>query len=194
MSNGIRPLGPGQFEHSLIGGLGDVVDDIRQIATDLGARPYRVFLLWTLAGGEERGEGDERLLAELELLPTPSVQDLTSITFAPYSAGKLPVGSVRVSQISTRYGEDVLAGNILPTGAQPDARRGDFFYEVREVEGLAGQCGPNEDGLVRQPLRKRYRLLGGPYRVPTRVMYEVILERASEDRKRDGRLGSNVFP
>src|SRR5689334_10543435 len=115
-----RPLAPGQFEHTLAARLGPVADKIRQIATNMGARPYRVYLVWTISGGAERGEGVERLVHEEELLPTPLVLDLTSIALQPYSAGKLPVGSVKVSQISTSYGEDVLSGVILPNGTKPD--------------------------------------------------------------------------
>lgn len=188
-----RPLPPGGFARTLVARLGPVADNIRQIATNMGARPYRVFLIWTITGGAERGEGTEQLVHEEELLPTPEVQDLTSIALQPYSAGKLPVGAVKVSQISTSYGEDVLAGRLLPDGRKPNERRGDFFYEVREVAAVAAPCGPSEEGLVREPERKRFRLLSGPYRPPTRVMYEVVLERSSEDRTRAGRLGSTVY-
>lgn len=186
----VRPLPPGGFARTLVANLGPIADNLRQIATNMGARPYRVWLVWTTTGGAERGEGTERVVHEEELLPTPLVLDLTAIAFNPYSAGKLPVGSVKVSQISTSYGEDVLTGTILPTGAKPDGKRGDFFYEVREVEDLGAPCGPSEDGLVRQPERKRFRVLSGPYRLPTRAMYEVVLERSSEDRTRAGKLGS----
>jgi hypothetical protein len=182
--HGPRPLPPGGFERTLVARLGPVADNLRQIATNLGARPYRVFLVWTLAGGAERGEGVERVVHEEELLPTPLVQDLTSLALQPYSAGKLPVGSVRVTAISTSYGEDVLAGTVMPDGRTPDKRRGDFFYELREVAAVSAPCGPNEQGLVREPERKRFRLLSGPFRPPTRVGYEVVLERSSEDRTR----------
>jgi hypothetical protein len=154
-----------------------VVDKVRQIATNLGARPLRVFLVWTAWTGERRGEGEERLLAERELLPTPVVSDPTAVLRNPFAAGTLPVGTVTVTEISTgQYAEDELRGWKLPDGSPLDEAVMDFFYEVREDGRTAG----------RAPERRRYRVLGDVYLDAENVQWRVLLERASPDRRRDG--------
>jgi hypothetical protein len=154
-----------------------VVDKVRQIATNLGARPLRVFLVWTTWTGERRGEGEERLLQELEILPTPVVSDPTAIARNPYAAGTLPVGAVSVTEISCgQFSEDLLRGWKLPGGDPIDERRMDFFWEVREDGRTAG----------RAPERRRFRVLGDVYLDAENVQFKVILERASADRRRDG--------
>lgn len=177
----VRPLAdPSRTLVARLGGrpgkLG-VVDRIRQIATNLGARPHRVFLVWTRWSGERRGEGREEVLSEKEILPTPKVTDLSSVVFNPYAAGKLPVGSVSVTEISTgQYSEDELRGWKLPDGGRLDEKTGDFFWEVREDGRTAG----------RQPERRRFRLLGDVFLDAENVQFRAVLERASEDRNRDG--------
>ena len=154
-----------------------VVDRVRQIATKLGARPLRVFLVWSTWTGERRGEGDEQLLVERELLPTPVVSDPTTIARNPYSAGTLPVGTVVVSEISSgQYNEDELRGWKLPDGSPIDETRMDFWYEVREDGRTAGT----------NPERRRFRVLGDVYLNAENVEFRVMLERASPDQRRDG--------
>lgn len=155
-----------------------VVDKVRQIATKLGARPLRCFLVWTTWTGERRGEGEERLLIEKEILPTPVVGDPTAIARNPYSAGTLPVGTISVSEISSgQYSEDELRGWKLPDGSPIDEVRMDFFWEVREDGRTAGKA----------PERRRFRVLGDVFLNAENVEFRVLLERSSEDMRRDGR-------
>lgn len=162
-----------------------VVDRVRQVATNLGARPLRVFLVWTTWSGARRGEGMESLLQELEILPTPVVSDPTAIARTPFAAGTLPVGTVSVTEVSIgQYAEDELRGWKLPGGEPLDELRGDFFWEVREDGRTAG----------RTPERRRFRLLGDVYLDAENVQWKVLLERASPDRRRDGSLAGSTPP
>lgn len=176
----IGPLTPEQAKKTLANKLGPLADRLRQKNTKFGIRPHRVFLTWTKFGGDERGEGHEKLLARLELLPTPRVDSLDSVTFSFFHAGTLPVGSIRVSEISVAaYTEDTLRGLKVPSGAYLDPAMTqipepyDFFYEVVED-------GRGDD----EPARERYRLLNRPFRRAGKVDWTLMLERTSPDRTR----------
>lgn len=169
-----RALPPGAAAQTVLARIAPAIDNARQIATNIGARPYQVFLVWGTWGGKERGEGTFVEKARLQLLPNPLVETM-SFSRNPYSAGVLPVGSIRVSQISTSYTQPLLTGGELPPGTQDfdlQNRRNEFFYEV-----VQDDRSPTEN-----PERARFRLLSGPVLMPTRVSWEMQLERASEDR------------
>lgn len=197
MSRTPRPLGsPFAARATLAHRLASRADRIRQIATGIGVRPYRCFLTWTKYTGEERGEGKERLMARLEILPTPRVSDLTAVNYRQWSIGAVPEGSIRLDRVScAAYTEDALRGLELPYAprdAQPPAPGGqwathgpdfsvqfaddvDFFYEV--VEDGRG------DPL---PVRRRFKLLGGPFRQAGNVEWVILLQRADKDETRRG--------
>lgn len=186
-----RPLSPFQATRTLANRLGKRADNLRQFSTKFGARSKRVFLVWTRFTGEERGEGDEKVLHRVELLPTPRVSELTAVSRMPLIEGSLSNGGVRVDEISVyRYTEDMLRGLVVPgepgTPGTPIAPKGakrdtnpriDFFYEIvddgRQGEGLAE--------------RQRFQLIGYPTRLESRVQFAVFLQRSSADLGRDGR-------
>lgn len=180
----IRPLTPRQAVGSLVNRLGRVADRSRQIATTLGARPYRVFLTWTKWTGAERGEGEENMIYRVEILPTPKVISLDAIAISPYHGGTLPMGSFRVEEISIcNFTEDILLGKALPNIDLPfgeDAREKhipqpfEFFYEV--VEDGRGDCPAK---------RVRCRPMNMPFRRADQADWTIMLERTSEDRTRD---------
>jgi hypothetical protein len=98
--------------------MGRIADNLRQIATDKGIRPYRVFLTWTRWTGVERGQGDEVLIRRAEILPTPRVTSIDNQTNAAMHAGVMPVGSLRVDRISVvSFTRDVLMGKAFPGDA-----------------------------------------------------------------------------
>ena len=206
MSRKPSPLFPGQARNTLAHRLAKRVDGIRQIPTRFGLRSDRVFLVWTRTDGERRGEGNETEVARLEILPTPRVSDQTSIQFAPYSAGVLPVGSVRVDRISAQYTEDVLRGEKVPDEARPPGaalqQPTDFFYEIMSDDRgelpPAGCGNENEQmpllrGTSVRP-RARYRIAAEPERREGSVDFVVALERISEDRRHDGKSRTGVVP
>ena len=181
----LRALDPLQARRTLLARLSGtpdrpgVIDRSRQIATNLGMRPYLVELVWTGWSGAERGEGTERELVRVQLLPMPQVKDLTSIALNGFSAGKLPVGSIRVDEISAgRYTEDLLRGLKLPTGEKFDEKRMDFTWEVREDGRNLGSGELAE--------RKKFRVMAGPHLSACCTQYSVVLERASKDPSRSG--------
>jgi hypothetical protein len=171
----IGPLTPAQAKATLAQRLGRVADNVRQIATILGARPYRVFLVWTKWSGQERGEGQEAEIRRVEILPTPRVANLDAITFSLYHAGTLPVGSVKVDRISVvSFSSDLLTGNYVP------AEHEDFIPEPYEFMYEVVEDGRGDN----PPTRSRFRLLSFPFRRATQVDWTIMLERVGEDRNR----------
>lgn len=191
-----KPLLPEQAKKTLAHRFTRRADRLRQLATKFGIRPYRCWLVWSKFGldpDNERGEGHERILARVEILPTPRVSDLTSVVLRQWSVGAVPEGSVRVDRISCgAYTEDVLRGLAIPSSArdvQPlpgRALRGkegdvefaqnvDFFWELVE------------DGRGDNPaIRRRFRLFGTPFRDAGMLHWVVYLQRASTDETRRG--------
>jgi hypothetical protein len=160
------------FRHTLIASLQPCVDNIRDIATQFGARPYQVALVWTRWSSGQRGEGVEEVIREELLLPTPRVVDLTSLGRDLQPVGLDEVGSLRVTEISARYTEDYLVG-VCDNGQaeEPDQS---FYWEVRF---------PRADGLGP---RRRFRPASAPSLEPTKFQWVVRLLKISEDRQRDG--------
>jgi hypothetical protein len=95
---------PEASRRSLADSLGPTCDRIRQIATDLGVRPYQVFLVhWRWPG--KRGLGRPVETSRIEILPTPRVQDMLSTTFAASAFGQTEGGGLFIDRISqARHG------------------------------------------------------------------------------------------
>lgn len=121
---------------SLVYSIAPAVDQIRQIATDLGVRPYRVYLVHVMWTGSHRGEGQPTEISRREILPTPKVSDMSSTMQVLRSMGMTEEGTISVSQISLRFTEDDLMGKT-PDLIDPELRRtglrnAEFFWEVVE--------------------------------------------------------------
>ncbi len=198
---------PERARRSLAMRLAGTADRARRIATRLGVRPYRVFLVWTVWGLNDqgqRGDGYERDLARVEIRPTPLVKSLDGVSFSLFHAGTIPVGSVSVGEISARhFTEDELRGFRVPIvpwqqgadpcslpvlvgggtgGGESVANPYDFFWEVVE------------DGRHDlPPSRKRFRLLNTPFYRADSAEWTVMLERSSADRERGPRGGVSPF-
>jgi hypothetical protein len=170
-----RPLLPEQARASLANRLGiKVADRARQLNTKFGLRPTRCWMVWERWTGAERGEGMPLEIQRIELLPTPKVKSLDSVTYSIFHAGTVPEGSVQLSEVSLLYTYDELTGHMVPevhsdVVPQPYS----FWYELVED----GRGDP-------EPVHQRFRLLAFPRRGPTQ--WTVMLQKAAEDNNRDG--------
>ncbi len=161
-----------QISNALIPSLTGVVDDIRDIYTQLGARPYEVTLIWTQWSGGDRDRGVEQVVKQCPLLPTPKVSDLANLNKEIMSIGSEEVGGIRVSEISPRFTEDQLIG--FSDDGTPVPSDMNFYYEVFFPRAK----GPG--------VRRRFTVNGAPNYNPTRFQWWIDLQRAYEDRTRQG--------
>lgn len=175
----LRPLTRLEAKGSLANRLGRVADRARQVATHLGARPYRMWMVWARWTGAVRGEGRFEVLREMEVLPTPLVASLDSVTFSIFHAGTVPEGSIKVTEVSTRYTFDELQGHMVPDLHEDVIPAPyEFFYEVRE-DGRGDA----------EPVRQRYSIMSYPFRDAENAQWRLMLQRVSEPRNRDGSSG-----
>lgn len=178
MARKLEQLTPEKARRTLAHRLSPRADRLRQIATNFGIRPYNVSLVWGKWSGEERGEGTFKVIKSIALLPNPKVEDMSAVSLDPRAAGVLPVGTIKLTRVSSSYNLDTLSGRTVPQG---DGERipedVEFFYELTED-------GRGEDN----PVRMRFRLVSEPFRRPGKIDWTILLERVSEDRARDGSM------
>ena len=172
-----------EAKNTLVQRLAPLADRLRQFNTKFGLRPYRVFLVWTLYSGQERGEGTEKEVKKVELLPTPKIASLDSLTNAIAAAGTLPAGTLRVTEVSATYNFDTLSGYLFPLAKEKVPDPYDFFYEVVED----GRHGGREQ-------RRKFRLSAAPALDAENLWWVLMLEREGEDRDRNGnnQLGTDT--
>lgn len=156
---------------SLAESLGETVDNIRQLYTDFGLRPYRVHSVVYEWSGGEVGRGTARVISEQELLPTPRLTETSAVQGEQRTGGLVERGSVRLVQVSPRYTEDQVRVlfHQLPLG---QARQG--FIELR----VDARDGSSE--------RRRFIVRGIPFRDAEGFQWRVNMIRQDEDRLRTG--------
>jgi hypothetical protein len=213
------PIAPSFVQHRFCGiqgitqRLAPKVDRIRARTVEAaGLTPYDVFLVWTHWTGRERGEGEEQELRRHRIAPSPVVEDLSNVSLALMSAGVLPVGSLRLSSISTRYTADELHGRLVPPDTMYDGcgepMRSPFpsapldaLEPVRRDE-LGRPLPPRKDRIP-EPFgffyevvlrtaptpqqRMKFRPMSEPFYDAGKFGWSLTLERVSEDRDRQGR-------
>lgn len=157
-----------QPERTLVESLGDVVDDLRQLYTDFGARPYRVFSVVCEWSGGETGRGVVSVISEREFLPTPKVWIGGGQKVAT-AAGVMREGSAELREISPRYTEDDIAA-LFPRALGPAQLA---FIEVRM---------DNRDGST--PIRRRYTVQRTPQRDALHFEWRVPLTSQEDERNR----------
>lgn len=155
---------------SLVEGLGGVVDQMRQLYTAFGLRPYRVFSVVVRWTGGRIGYGEAVRESVEEIRPTPKV-DLSGLDADMKSAGRTEAGTVRITQISPRYTEDDIRG-LFFLQPLPPGRQG--FWEVR-IDSRDGQ-----------PLVRRIKVYGVPWRRAERFGWECRFIRQDEPPTRTG--------
>ena len=148
---------------------GGPVDRARELQDKLGARPYRLFLVWQRWSGDEPGDGRAGPALRYEVLPRPKVLGYAGLTRNPTAIGIVPAGSLRVTEVPLWISFAALKGREHPErGARPlgppaDAR--EFFYEVETDE--------RDDSMPPQ----RFRLSAEPERDESRATWILVLER-----------------
>lgn len=180
----IRPLSPAEAKRTLANRFAGsaakpgIADKLRQLNTKFGLRSLRAFIVWTRWQGASQGQGNEEVIAEIEILPTPKVVGLDGVTLNPFRAGMFPVGSLRLDEISGTFDRDTLKGRKVPGHPEidPTTERFEFFYELVD-DGRAGDAPAH---------RARYRLFGEPQRREGFVCWAIMLQRMNDDRQRDG--------
>lgn len=152
-----------------------VADVCRDIAVQLGLRPYEVHIVRTKWTVDTRGAGSEIVIADIPLLPVPKVTSLDGLAEIVNPIGVDELGSVRVSEISGRYSEQFLRG--LDAQGNSPARDEQFYWEI-----LFPQLGRVDD----YGYRRRFTMAAAPNYEPDNVQWTVVLQRARGDRNPDG--------
>ena len=150
-----------------------MVDRLRDLYSRFGLRNIRVRIVRTRWSGGVRGEGDEYVVSDLEILPTPKVSDLSALLEIIHPVGQDEVGSIQVSEISARYTEDQLVG-LDSDGTEPTEDQ-QVYYETETVR-LDGKPGE----------RRRFILAGVPSLSTSGLQWTVPLQRAHDGRDREG--------
>lgn len=153
--------------------LGAVADDMRQLFTDFGLRPYRIVSVLQRWSGGRVGAGTVAVVREQELLPTPLIE--WTVRRKATEGGFTEDGSATLSEISPRLTEQQVQALVAPQGL---AAGEESFLEVRMDA---------RDGT--EPHRRRFTVVGPPYRKAGKFEWRVRLEKANPDRDRHGGTG-----
>lgn len=158
---------------TVLDGLADVIDDARNVLTEIGARLYVVRVVRTRWSGGERYMGVEQVVAEETVLPTPAVTSMTALEREQTNAGTQETGTITVSEISPRYTENQLLG--LDADGTPVPADESVYWEVQDVS-------PSN---VDSP-RRRFVLAAAPDYDELGFGWSVKLQRVQGDRTRMG--------
>jgi len=165
-----------QYLGTLAPKLAPCVDQIRDLYTKFGMRPYTVNLVHTRSAGGARGYGVEQVISVVPVLPTPKIESISSLDMSRFSVGGDESGSLRVSQISTRFTEAQLLGRTDNDDSIPDDLN--FFYEIAFTR----------NGLA--PTLRRMYPSSVPQLSPGGFEWEIQLTRSNVDRAGIGAHGN----
>lgn len=172
---GFTKLQGTEFRRTLASKLQRPVDKIRDLNTKFGLRNYNVTIYRTRWSGAVRGQGEESIIFQQDILPTPLVADLGSLTELITPHGLEESGTIQISEVSGRFTEDFIMG-IDPEGFEP-LDTDNVFYEVEF---------PRRDG--RPSTKRRFELRGAPTFRPEQFQWFLTLEKIDADRTRLGEL------
>ncbi len=156
---------------TLVRKLVPTVDKLRDLATKFGIRPYIVRMVRTRWTGGRRGSGQEYVVQNVSILPTPKVSDLTGLSLNVESIGAVEVGSLRLSGISMEYTEYQLSGK--DADGNPPGEDEQVYWEIYL---------PAPDGSFANGIRRRFVPRSAPWMRAGSVGWQVMLERAAGDR------------
>lgn len=157
---------------SLVEQMGSVVDDLRQLNTDFGLRPYRVFSMRVRWTGGDVGRGECVVVSEREFLPTPRFDDMSGVSSTLRSGGLAERGTTKLREISPRYTEDEVRGLLCCS-----------LTLAPGVEGWIEVAMDSRDGSTQ---RRRFVVSGVPFRNAGRFEWTANLLRQDQDRSRSG--------
>ena len=147
------------------------VDSVRDLATRLGARPYKVRIVRVQWSSGQRGEGVGETLTVADILPTPKLTQLDGVREIINPVGLDEAGSVKVIQISGRFTENDLRG--YDADGDPPNDDTEVFYEIEF---------PQPNG--RPSIKRRFLIEGAPEYLATACQWQLALNRAHDDRDR----------
>ncbi len=150
-----------------------VADQLRDLYTVFGLRPYLVRLVKTKWSLGRRNQGVEQVVFSRDILPTPLVSDLSGVAQVSSPIGLDEIGDVVVSQISGRFTEDQLRGSD-DLGNPPDKDE-DLYYEIEFPTPGDGQGE-----------RRRFTINSAPMYFSDKFAWTLHLERQRMDRTRGG--------
>lgn len=152
-----------------------VVDNLRNLLTTFGMRPYEVHVVRTRWTGGYRGVGQEVVISDTPILPTPLIESLDGISRIVNGIGLDEQGTVKLSEVSGRYSENFLSGNDEFGNPQDDDTQ--WFYEVQfPTPGTVSDGAP----------RRRFFPSSSPTYDPDRFQWNITLTRSHVDRMNDG--------
>lgn len=152
-----------------------VEDRGREIEARLGFRPYTVHVVRVRFAGGRRGDGPSEVVQDVPILPTPDIFGLDGVTRVVTAAQVMEQGQITVAGISGRYTERELEARA-PDGSPPSSAERTFWeitFLIGDHECPAGQ-------------RRRFQVVGVPGYNANKGAWSVTLERAQQDRARDG--------
>ena len=161
--------------------MGVVADDLRQLATDYGLRPYRMFSVVYKWSGGTIGRGAPAITFEQEFLPTPklTINGLVdrgyiraSVKSKPQEAGSVERGVISVIDISPRYTEDQIR-QLFRSGADLAPGETAFIEITMDRRDAASE-------------RRRFTVDSVPTRHASKFYWSVELVRQELDRDRSG--------
>lgn len=159
----------GSLSRQLIG----PADAIRDLATKFGMRPYVVRMIKTRWSGGARSLGDEFVIGDEALLPTPLVLDMMTLTPIVSPIGTDEQHGILLTEVSGCYTEEQLSGADVDGTPVPADQS--FYYEVEFLR-------PDN----RDSERRRFNLNSAPAYSPGDAQWQVRLERSRPERTRAG--------
>lgn len=182
----IGPLPAAKLGKTVLDKLIPTVAKVRQIATNLGARRYRVFIVRASWSGKTPGEGDLTISQRVEILPTPMVNGLSQLTREAGQGGLHERGGIKVDEIVPRstthptYGmsEDDLLANSL---SRPLTAAERFWVEIQE-DGAVDKPAPVAGVFQAIAPVRRFRVRGSPELDIENIQYILRLERIEQDK------------
>ena len=147
---------------TLLGSLQGVIDGARRIAHDVGARAYRVRLVWQQRSGVT---GTWAEAYSIELVPVRV--DVGRESFSDEVAGQVPTGPITIREVSPIQVDDLTLHGYLQgkDWSQDDPSR-EFFFELQQIRRCA--TDPETE-------RYRYVLDGVPELRPDRHEWKIRL-------------------